>query len=149
MTFSYLCAFHVARFERCEIEAMSLWADCMKRGSKALDECRMDSVVIHLSMCLEIALLRVMSQENKIFNESHTIQPTNVLIDTYLIEQDYQGALALLEKISCFLPAHPYRSRQLWSYIRETETRILNARSTAEARTHAMCAKPYHSVSGF
>ena len=134
MNFDYLCPHYIAQFEGSEMEALSFWVETMRRGSKAYSECRMEAAVTYLTTALEVGLLRSHTPLNHYFSPLHTIKPVEFLLETYVAEDDRQGAVRLIQKVTSHLGPRVKLEKQLAQLFEKYSYLIAEAENDNQAK---------------
>lgn len=100
MPTKYFCIYQKERLQASEVYAFGLWSEVMKRGTKAYLECRSEAVRIYMGAAVDICLLRLGCPKAKIFEASHLIKPIEFLIQVYILTDEFNLALDLLQRLN-------------------------------------------------
>lgn len=95
----FFCTHHEEKMKASESEALRTWSALMQRGLQAYIHCRMEAADIYLSATMKIGALRAQCEKNGIFDQSHIIKPTELLIEMYLVENRHKDILDILSEI--------------------------------------------------
>lgn len=94
------CQSHIDRMLRSEPEAFCAWNELMRRAKIAYLNCRRETSELYFMSAVEVALIRMNVKMNYMFADSHIAKPLEFLVETYLIENNFQKAVEVLSRVS-------------------------------------------------
>lgn len=141
----YLCAYHAERIRASEQHACHSWLELMRRGTLAYAECRVEAAQIYLGAALDIALLRLACQGNKLFTALHLSKPLEFMIELLVVEGCFNQAMKLLSKISSALDQSPDNSMidELVGCLAQHYQRVSNHEKTAAGHSKRRALREY------